>query len=33
MRFTVEVSGREQAQSAMNALRGVSGVLEVGRRT
>ena len=33
MRFTVEVSGREQAQSAMSALRGVSGVLEVGRRT
>jgi GTP pyrophosphokinase len=32
MRFTVEVSGREQAQSAMNALRGVSGVVEVGRR-
>jgi GTP pyrophosphokinase len=33
MRFTVEVAGREQAQAAIAALRGVSGVVEVGRRT
>jgi len=32
MRFTVEVAGREQAQAAMAALRGIRGVLEVGRR-
>ena len=33
MRFTIEVAGREQAQAAIAALRGVSGVVEVGRRT